>query len=475
MRDTFNLGGRRYFELSEVPNIFAPPHKSLRLLILADDAHLANVVKDHIGAFSEYSYHHISVVNTRNVKYPDQYNALNFDALLIHYSIFVIGEIYLSVAWQEFISTFHGAVALIHEDEYQNINAFTQKFAELGVQAIFSALDSKETLERVYGEGALSQDTLFFSCLPGYIAPQLLSTSAPPTSERPIDIVYRGRTLRPELGRFAQEKRLIGEQMLAAATSHGLTCDISSAEEARIYGNQWPQFLMSGKVMLGVEGGASIFDFDGSISDAVTAYTRDHPNAEFEEIWESVLAAHEGNINYRCITPKIFEAIAAKTALVLYPGKYSNVLIPERHFIQLERDGANMADVIAKLKDDSYLQAMADRAYEEILPRVELGTKFYVNQIDRVLSALVTDAPTSKPMRFAIVQYRLQQHLAQIHEEFAQIHEEFAQVHQGIDLINRHLEELNQRVSSVDHLDKLLRKMIRSKIKRLLRFMRLMK
>ena len=64
------------------------------------------------------------------------------------------------------------------------------------------------------------------------------------------------------------------------------------------------------------------------------------------------------------------------------------MLIPDRHFIPLARDGSNMQDVVAKLKDHNYLQAMADRAYAEVLPRAELGTQFYVNQIDRVLSAL---------------------------------------------------------------------------------------
>lgn len=415
MRDAFNLGSRRYFELREVPDVFAAPDKALRLLILADDLHPANVVQDHIRSFSEFSTHRVSIVNTRSVKRPDPSTAWNFDALLIHYSIWVTAETYLSVAWQEFVSAFPGPVAVIHEDEYQRINAFTQKFKELGVQAVFSCLDSKETLERVYGVSALPSDTLFFSCLPGYIAPYLLGTSPPPISGRPFDVVYRGRTLRPELGRFAQEKRLIGEQMLALGLEHGLACDISSEEDARIYGAQWLKFLMSGKAMLGVEGGASIFDHDGTISDAVATYTRTHPSAEFEEIWANVLTTHEGNINFRTITPKFFEAIAAKTALVLYPGKYNNVLIPDRHFIPLERDGSNVAEVVAKLKDHCYLQAMADRTYEEVLHKAELGARFYVNQIDRVLSALADHTSTSKLLRISIAerafQARLQQQL----------------------------------------------------------------
>jgi|GEM_PF-1867731 len=521
MSEAFDLGGRRYFDLREVPTLFAAPDKVLRLLMLADNLHPANVVQDHIRSFSEFSTHCVSVVNTRSVKRPDPATVSDYDALLIHYSIFVIAETYLSEAWQEFISRFPGPVAVIHEDEYQRIDAFTQKFAELGVQAVFSCLDSKETLERVYGKSALPRDTLFFCCLPGYVVPQLLCTSPPPISERPFDIIYRGRTLRPELGRFAQEKRQIGEQVLAVAPVNGLICDISSAEEDRIYGSQWQQFLMSGKAMLGVEGGASIFDFDGAISEAVAAYEEAHPYAEFDEIWTSVLAKHEGNIEFRTITPKFFEAIAAKTVLVLYPGKYSNVLIPNRHFIPLERDGSNIADVVAKLKDVSYLQEMADRTYKEILPKAELGTKFYVNQIDRVLYAIANSTPISKLLKLDIAgrlfQYQQQQQLAltqaglaatqtelastqaglaatqtelastqaglaatqtelastqaglaATQTELAFIHQELNMHTARLDLVHLKLEDLHQKVLNEALFAELFVKMLRSKIKRFL-------
>ena len=382
------LRKRQFFELAEVPKIFEAPGRALRLLLLADDQHPANVVQDHVRSFSEYSHHHVIVVNTRHVICPDQCDASNFDVVLIHYSIFILSETYLSKTWQAFISAFQGVVAVIHEDEYQRINAFKGQLEELGVQAVFSCLDSIETLKRVYAGSVLLPNTLFFSCLPGYISPQLLKVQPPPIQGRHFDLVYRGRNLLPELGRFAQEKRLIGEQIQLIAHANGLSCDISSLEEDRIYGPQWPLFLMSGKAMLGVEGGASIFDFDGTISTTVAAYRKTRPDALFEEIWENVLSEYEGNIDFRTITPKFFEAIAAGTVLFLYPGKYSHVLLPDRHYIPLERDGSNVADVVDKLRDNKYLQKMADRTRDEILHKVELSSQFYVNQIDRVLSKI---------------------------------------------------------------------------------------
>lgn len=376
-----------FLRLSDVPALFNISIQPLRLLLLADDCHPANVVIEHIQSICELSCHKVTVVNTRNEHSPSILKDQKYDVILIHYSIFLIADTYFSSKWQVYVANSAGVVAVIHEDEYQNINAFKQRFADLGVQAVFSCLDSPATLEKVYG-GALLKNTLFFSCLPGYITANLKVRKAPRLAERPFDIVYRGRTLPPELGRLGQDKRIIGEQVLAFSDTYGLKVDISSAEQDRIYGPAWNDFLMSGRAMLGVEGGATIFDFDGSIHTAVETYKGKHPGATFEEIWSAVLAEFEGNIEFRTLTPKFFEAIAAGTVLILYPGEYNGILIRDRHYIPLERDGSNIADVIAKLRDHHYLQEMADRTYAEIIGRFDLSSQFYVQQIDRVLWGL---------------------------------------------------------------------------------------
>lgn len=389
----------RFFSLEEVSENFDAPQSALQVLLLADDLNPAGVVQDHIRSIREGSKHTVTVVNSVNQVDPGRTGLDEFDVILIHYSIFLIFDSYLSTGWRELIKGFGGVVAVIHEDEYQKVDAFKSCYAELGVQALFSCLDNVRTLERVYGGDLMPHDTLFFSCLPGYIPAHLMVNTPPKTRDRPFDVVYRGRTLAPELGRLGQEKRLIGEFVQSVAPQSGLRCDISSDEHDRIYGEQWPVFLASGKAMLGVEGGSTIFDFDGQISTDVADYRAQHPGAQFEEIWQAVLRDHEGNIDFRTITPKFFEAIAAKTVLVLYPGNYNNLLVPDRHYIPLERDGSNWHDVATKLKDDEYLQAMADRTFNEIVCRPELQFDFYIDQIDRVLWTLARQLPTAKELR----------------------------------------------------------------------------
>jgi hypothetical protein len=377
----------RFLKLSEAVDFFPANNKPLKVLFVADDKHPANVVADHITSIKNYSQNIITIVNPRLDQDPEIYKNHNFDAIIIHYSIYVLYTTYLPKKWCRFISFFPGAVIAIHEDEYQSINAFIEKFDELRISALFSCLDSVKNLRLVYDNGQL-KDTYFISCLPGYIPSLDLQPPISPIANRPLDVIYRGRVLRPELGKLGYEKFLIGEQMKKVASDHDLKADICSMEDKRIYGQSWPEFLNSGRVMLGVEGGASIFDFNGTIRLLVDKYIQKHPDAEFQEIWDAVLQKHEGNIQFRTITPKFFEAIAQKTGLVLYPGEYNGLLKPYKNFIPLERDLSNAKEVVSLIRDTKFLQEMVDRTYEEIFSRTDLRPAYYVKGIDHTLNFL---------------------------------------------------------------------------------------
>jgi hypothetical protein len=284
------------------------------------------------------------------------------------------------------VRRFPGPKLQIIQDEYRHINRMMARQAELGFSAVFSSL-ARDTLAQVYSDQAVA-GIRYFSCLPGYIPDHLHALTPTPVARRPHDIVYRGRDLPFWLGRAGQEKRRIAEQAHRMATAYGLKVDIDWTEESRIYGDAWMAFLMSGRATLGVEGGSSIFDFDESVERRVKRYLAKHQRANFEEVFENVLAQFEGNVVHRTVTPKLLEAIAAKTALILYPGAYRGVLEPDRHYIPLEPDGSNSSIVVAKLRDAPYLQELVDRAHREVLGRRELSTDFYVEAIDAVVASL---------------------------------------------------------------------------------------
>ena len=78
-------------------------------------------------------------------------------------------------------------------------------------------------------------------------------------------------------------------------------------------------FLLSSKAVLGAEGGASIFDFDGTVEKNQGVHVVKNPNADFEEVSKKILYPFEGNVVHQTITPRIFESIAFKNALLLLP------------------------------------------------------------------------------------------------------------------------------------------------------------
>ena len=72
--------------------------------------------------------------------------------------------------------------------------------------------------------------------------------------------------------------------------------------------------------------------------------------------------------------------------MVLFEGRYSGILQPNRHYIPLRKDFSNFNDVISKIKDHEYLQQMADRTYEEVANNSKYSYRTFISNVDKVLS-----------------------------------------------------------------------------------------
>src|SRR5437764_380792 len=79
-------------------------------------------------------------------------------------------------------------------------------------------------------------------------------------------------------------------RMAADAPHYGLVTDISFREEDRLYGNAWTAFVSRCKAMLGVESGASVFDFTGEIQRKVERHLWDAPETPYDELRERYFA-----------------------------------------------------------------------------------------------------------------------------------------------------------------------------------------
>jgi hypothetical protein len=370
--------------------------RSVLLLCRTTRAEAGNVA-EHIGALEHLSRHDVRTFNP--VDRPDAAALLDldeFDVVVIHYTIVATLERYLPAVLRDKIARFRGLKVQFVQDEYRWIDAVTAGMRQLGIGVLFTCVPERE-LPKVYGDRVPGLRTV--ATLPGYVPDALVGEPVPPLAERPVDVGYRGRTVPHWLGRLGHEKVEIGRGFLARAAAHGFRCDISSAESDRIYGEAWYRFVASCKATLGTESGASIADYDGSIERAVKEYLVRHPNASFAEVERELLAPHEGNVTINTISSRMFEAAALRTAMVLFPGDYSGAIEPWTHYIPLEKDFSNMADVLRRLRDVPFLDDLTERAYVDVVASGRFSLRRFVAEFDELVEReAAAGAPSAKPV-----------------------------------------------------------------------------
>jgi hypothetical protein len=150
------------------------------------------------------------------------------------------------------------------------------------------------------------------------------------------------------------------------------------------------------RATLGTESGSNVFDDDGHIQQAVErAFTKD-PATPYDIIHARYLARHEGKIRMNQISPRVFEAISLETALVLFEGEYSGIIEPGVHYIPLKKDFGNVDDVLSKLADNRYLEAMVKRAYEDVIESRQYSYKAFVEMVSGVISRRVFETSVAE-------------------------------------------------------------------------------
>jgi hypothetical protein len=234
--------------------------------------------------------------------------------------------------------------------------------------------------------------------LTGYVSSRLAAwPNRRPIAERPIAIGYRGRELPFRYGWLAREKVLIGQRVHELCHERGVTHDIATGDSQRLHGDAWFAFLENCRVMLGTESGANVVDPDGSLREAIDAALAIEPNLSYESIHDRFLRPLDGRVRMNQVPPKLFEAIALRTALVLFEGEYSGVVRPGEHFIPLRKDFGNVDEVFAKIADVAGLQAMADRAHRDVIASGLFSYQVFINLVASVIDQF---PPHREPCRF---------------------------------------------------------------------------
>ncbi|WP_133129606.1 hypothetical protein [Legionella yabuuchiae] len=335
------------------------------ILFLADTAHHTRAVTDHITAITSSENINWHVINSLINRTADKLDLSNFDAVGIHYSIKPYNNYYLSAALKHKIASYGGVKFLFLQDEYQKVNLVQDYLCNLGFHLLFT-LVSPNMVDVAYPDPRL-KSLKKVTVLTGYVQDYMKQIEAPLIQDRPIDVSYRGRRCEYWLGKLAYEKEWIANEFKRRVGVRQLTLDISIDEADRVYGEAWLQLLKNSKAVLGTESGSSIWDFDDSIRKLTNRYLKKIRTENFDLVYENVLKPYDGKILYNAVSPRVFEAAATRTPMVMFPGEYSGVCKPDEHYIVLEKDFSNLEVVLEKISDDDYLQALADRTYSDLI------------------------------------------------------------------------------------------------------------
>lgn len=286
----------------------------------------------------------------------------DFDVVFVHYSTYLASDSYLTAESRQRLSRFRGLKVLAIQDEYRHVLKTIERIREIDFDLIFTCVPEAE-MDRVYPPHLVRARKV--NVLTGYVPDGLRKMRTPPVRKRSIHLGYRARKLESWYGDLAREKWMIVEEVLGRIPA-GLAIDVSYDESARLYGDAWNKFMGDCRVALGVESGASVFDFGGGLQKTVTDFERAHPEMPYERIKNGFFRYRDGMISLNQISPRCFEAACLKTPMLLFEGEYSGILKPWVHYIPLKKDFSNWSEVIERMQDDNFLQELADRTYREV-------------------------------------------------------------------------------------------------------------
>jgi len=357
----------------------------------------ASTIIEHVESFGRYSKFKVWTLNVA-YGFPSGLRGLEFSTVVLHYSLFGSYPFALPEKFLEYIENLRRSLKVaFFQDEMRYCKQRFDLINRLEVDVIYSLLDPKY-FDQVYLKNTVAKSVL--PNLTGYVCDQLVEKSLKFEKSfhlRDIDVGYRARQLPFYMGRGAQEKSdiAIGFTEHSRNLNLNLRLDIKLNESDRIYGDDWPRFIANCRFMLGVESGTSIFDLTGQIQKQVRQFLEVHPTATFSQVESEILEPHEEKINYRAISPRIFECAALRTCMILFRGGYQNILVADQHYIPLEKDFSNFDEVVLKMNNIDLVKEVTERAYQDLICSGTYSYSSFIQRFDGDISSRLNVAEGS--------------------------------------------------------------------------------
>ena len=359
---------------------------------------------ENVEAFGDSRFP-VTPVNTA-FGFPQRLAKLKFQIVVLHYSLFQASGYRLEGGFREYLEQNSLSYKVtFFQDEHHYCRQRFDFLNRFQIELVYTLLEP-ENFHAVYGRRTPS--TKLVSHLPGYVSDALIKIAqqlTKPDSERCVDIGYRARRLPAYMGKGAREKYDIGFEFRKRAASSGLQLDIALDEHNRIYGKAWYSFLANCVAVLGVESGVSIFDVDDVVRAECERLTREDPSISDEDLHERVLRVWEGNIPYRTISPRHFEAAALRVCQILFEGEYSGIMRPMIHYIPLKKDFSNFDEVITMFQNSELRTKLTENAYRDLIGSGRYSYQTFIDGFDQKLldAGFEPNAPAGEAARVLAV------------------------------------------------------------------------
>jgi hypothetical protein len=332
---------------------------------------LRATIVDHLYSFERHSGARCYYVNLGLPWIPAGLQDVEFDLVVFHTILLwdrvvpkQFGAHVERAAWVAGLSC---PKVILPQDEYLHGDVLEQFIERFGVTHVMSAAQPDQW--PLLYPGVDREKVHFETVLTGYLADATLERIARIVGRetpRTRDIGYRAQAPWPSWGRHGLAKIEVGTAVRLRASSAGLAVDISNDPADTFLGDAWYEFLTDCRFVLGVEGGASVLDYDGSIEACVSAFSAAHPSASFDEFEAACFPGKDGGIDYVAISPRHLEACATRTCQLLVEGRYNDILKPGVHYIEIKKDYSNLDEVLEAVKDEAGRRVMVDRAYRDV-------------------------------------------------------------------------------------------------------------
>jgi hypothetical protein len=312
----------------------------------------------------------------------------SYDVLINNYCARLHRDGYVSDSYVRLLKDFVGLKILVVQDEYDRTNNIKKAIKQFGFNVVLTCVPA-EHIHKIYPYEEF-HGVRFVTVLTGYVSDRLRQRASKITSlnRRPIAVGYRGRNLGARYGRLAFEKFEIGRRMKEVCEARGISNDIAMSEESRIYGEAWFDFIGSCRTMLGSESGSNVFDFDGSLDELYGGVSDPRGSRLSYGELVSEIQRRESMIEMGQISPRVFECAALKTPMILFRGTYSGLIRPYVHYIPLEKDFANVDEVLRRIEDLDELQAMAARACAALVESERFSYRAFAAKLQSIISEM---------------------------------------------------------------------------------------